>query len=166
MEPSLAQPSSIALNTVNKAAMRSPGIFIIFMLWSYLWREIVAAAITQKGPAGVNRRGTSRQARYCGRGHRDRIAVMSVASAPSSHAFFATTPKGLESLLLAELAALGAAGLRATRAAVEFATVQSQISHSHFGALKVKDAIVDRFRAREGRRPSVEREQPSVRINV
>src|SRR3569623_1224552 len=50
--------------------------------------------------------------------------------------------------------------------AEDFATVQSQISHSHFGALKVKDAIVDRFRAREGRRPSVEREQPSVRINV
>src|SRR3569832_1562091 len=149
---------------------------------------------------------------------------MSVASAPSSHAFFATTPKGLESLLLAELAALGAAELRETRAgvafhgplalayraclwsrlanskqqphahiaaptpeamyagaqtiawedhfcaddtlAVDFATVQSQISHSHFGALKVKDAIVDRFRAREGRRPSVEREQPSVRSNV
>src|SRR3569832_1831997 len=45
---------------------------------------------------------------------------MSVASAPSSHAFFATTPKGLESLLLAELAALGAAELRETRAGVAF----------------------------------------------
>lgn len=50
--------------------------------------------------------------------------------------------------------------------AVDFSTVSSQISHSHYGALKVKDAIVDRFRARDGRRPSVEREQPSVRINV
>src|SRR3569623_1068614 len=50
--------------------------------------------------------------------------------------------------------------------AEDFATVQSQISHSHFGALKVKDAIVDRFRAREGRRPSVERKQPNVRSNV
>src|SRR3569833_847644 len=118
MEPSLAQTSSIALNTVNKAAMRSPGIFIIFMLRSYLWREIVAAAITQKGPAGVNRRGTSRQARYCGRGRWDRIAVLSVASAASSLAFFAAAPKGLESLLLAELAALGAAELRETRAGV------------------------------------------------
>src|SRR3569833_2173629 len=45
---------------------------------------------------------------------------MSAASAPSSHAFFATTPKGLESLLLAELAALGAAELRETRAGVAF----------------------------------------------
>src|SRR3569623_1027078 len=142
----------------------------------------------------------------------------------SSHRFFATTPKGLESLLGAELTALGATELRETRAgvafvgtlalayraclwsrlanrvllpldnfaapspealyagvhaipwerhfgadhtlAVDFSTLQSQISHSHYGALKAKDAIVDRFRARDGRRPSVERDQPDIRINV
>src|SRR3569832_249172 len=89
MEPSLAQPSSIALNTVNKAAMRSPGIFIIFMLWSYLWREIVAAAITLKGPAGVSRRGISRQARDRGRGVSwtalARLSRLSVVAARESH---------------------------------------------------------------------------------
>src|SRR3569833_2550314 len=45
---------------------------------------------------------------------------MSVASAPSSHASFATSPIGLEALLLAVLAALGAAELRETRAGVAF----------------------------------------------
>src|SRR3569832_1275050 len=120
----------------------------------------------------------------------------------SSHRFFATTPKGLESLLGAELAALGATELRETRDGVAFVgtlaiayraclwsrlayrvllqldnfpapspeaqytnkhaipcedhigadhnhtnnntSLQSQISHSHNGALMVKDAIVDR----------------------
>src|SRR3569623_447557 len=38
----------------------------------------------------------------------------------SSHRFFATTPKGLESLFGAELAALGATELRETRAGVAF----------------------------------------------
>lgn len=142
----------------------------------------------------------------------------------SQQRLFATVPKGLESLLAAELAALGATEVRETRAgvafsgplalayraclwsrlanrvllplaqfaapsaealyagvhaiaweehlgpddtlAVDFSTVQSQLDHSHYGALKVKDAVVDRFRARDGRRPSVARAQPDVRINV
>jgi len=50
--------------------------------------------------------------------------------------------------------------------AVEFNTSRSKITHSHFGALKVKDAIVDQFRERSGERPSVATEQPDVRINV
>jgi 23S rRNA (guanine2445-N2)-methyltransferase / 23S rRNA (guanine2069-N7)-methyltransferase len=50
--------------------------------------------------------------------------------------------------------------------AVEFHTSQSRITHSHFGALKVKDAIVDQFRDQTGRRPSVATEEPDVRINV
>ncbi len=49
---------------------------------------------------------------------------------------------------------------------VGFTTRQSQIEHTHFGALKVKDAIVDQFRAREGARPSVAKRNPDVRINV
>jgi 23S rRNA G2445 N2-methylase RlmL len=40
----------------------------------------------------------------------------------------------------------------------------SAITHSGFAALKVKDAIVDQIRARSGRRPSVERHDPDVRI--
>jgi len=50
--------------------------------------------------------------------------------------------------------------------AVEFNTSNSAITHSHFGALKVKDAIVDQFRERAGERPSVATEEPDLRVNV
>lgn len=50
--------------------------------------------------------------------------------------------------------------------AVEFNTSHSQITHSHFGALKVKDAIVDQFRDRSGERPSVATVEPDLRVNV
>ena len=138
--------------------------------------------------------------------------------------YFATAPKGIESLLADELRQLGAAGVRETRAgvafdgnltvayraclwsrlanrillpvarfaaatpealyegvqtvswdehlgvddslAIDFTTSQSQITHSQYGALKAKDAIVDQFRDRCGRRPNVERERPALRINI
>lgn len=50
--------------------------------------------------------------------------------------------------------------------AVDFTTSQSSITHSHFAAQKVKDAIVDQFRERFNERPSVQLEQPSIRVNV
>lgn len=50
--------------------------------------------------------------------------------------------------------------------AVSLNTSQSKITHSHFGALKVKDAIADQFRQRSGARPSVQTERPDLRINV
>ncbi len=50
--------------------------------------------------------------------------------------------------------------------AVDFSTSKSKITHSHYGALKVKDAIVDQFRTLQGSRPSVDPVRPSVRINV
>ncbi len=50
--------------------------------------------------------------------------------------------------------------------AVELNSSQSRITHSHYGALKVKDAIVDQFRSRTGTRPWVDTEQPDIRINV
>ncbi|MGH8502763.1 MAG: bifunctional 23S rRNA (guanine(2069)-N(7))-methyltransferase RlmK/23S rRNA (guanine(2445)-N(2))-methyltransferase RlmL [Gammaproteobacteria bacterium] len=50
--------------------------------------------------------------------------------------------------------------------AVDFNTAGSAITHTHFGALKVKDAVVDRFRERFGVRPSVRLERPEVRVNV
>jgi len=53
-----------------------------------------------------------------------------------------------------------------TTIAVDFSTSQSQITHSHFGALKVKDAIVDQLRDIHGERPSVDSVRPDVRINV
>ncbi len=142
----------------------------------------------------------------------------------ASSTFFATTPKGIESLLAAELRRLGAASVRETRAgvafegdlavayrcclwsrlanrillplarfaaaspetlyagvqaiawdehlsvdtslAIDFTASQSKITHSQYGALKAKDAIVDQFRERYGRRPDVERTRPAVRINI
>jgi len=50
--------------------------------------------------------------------------------------------------------------------AVDFTTSRSAITHSHYGALKVKDAVVDRFRDRYGVRPSVDVARPNIRINV
>ncbi len=142
----------------------------------------------------------------------------------SSLSLFATTPKGIESLLAAELRRLGATSVRETRAgvafagdlgvayraclwsrlanrillpvarfaaaspeelyagvqsiawdqhlsvdtslAIDFSVAQSRITHSRYGALKAKDAIVDQFRDRCGRRPDVQRERPAVRINI
>jgi len=142
----------------------------------------------------------------------------------TQHEFFATCPKGLEGLLAAELAGLGAAGVKETVAgvafvgtletayraclwsrlasrilmtlsgvpaadaaalyagvralpweehlgpdgtlAVDFTGTSTQITHTLFGAQKVKDAVVDRFRDRVGRRPSVDLARPDLRINV
>lgn len=50
--------------------------------------------------------------------------------------------------------------------AVDFNSFRSKIKHSQFGAQKVKDAIVDRFRAATGMRPSVDLYQPDIRVNV
>lgn len=138
--------------------------------------------------------------------------------------FFATTPKGMELLLVDELKQLGAASAAEKLAgvvfestlevaykaclwsrlanrilyplqtffaatpealyagiksidwsehfsekntiAVDFNTSQSQITHTQYGAQKVKDAIVDQFRERTDARPSVELNKPDIRINV
>lgn len=40
------------------------------------------------------------------------------------------------------------------------------ITNTHFGALKVKDAIVDQMRAKYNQRPSINTERPDLRINV
>lgn len=50
--------------------------------------------------------------------------------------------------------------------AVDGVVSQSKITHSGFLALKVKDAIVDRFRQRTGRRPSVDPDRPDILVNV
>lgn len=142
----------------------------------------------------------------------------------NEYQFFATTPKGLELLLVDELRDLGAihpmeklAGvtftgdlkiaykaclwsrlanrilLRLTSIPAEtpeelytgvqtiqwdehlcpngtlhinFTTSHSNITHSLFGAQKVKDAIVDQFREKYQARPSVGREQADINIHV
>ena len=49
---------------------------------------------------------------------------------------------------------------------VDFASSSSALTHTQYGAQKTKDAIVDQFRDETGRRPSVDREAPDVRVNV
>lgn len=47
------------------------------------------------------------------------------------------------------------------------ATVHSDyFPHSHYAALKVKDAIVDRFQERLGKRPSVNKDNPDIWFNL
>jgi 23S rRNA (guanine2445-N2)-methyltransferase / 23S rRNA (guanine2069-N7)-methyltransferase len=51
--------------------------------------------------------------------------------------------------------------------AVSFSAKNSQaINNTHFGALKVKDAIVDQMREKFQKRPSINTGQPHIRINV
>ncbi len=141
-----------------------------------------------------------------------------------SERFFATTAKGMEPLLAAELRELGAtdveqrragvafrgaleaayraclwsrvanrillpvtsfdaptpealyAGVRAVRwadhigrgrtVAVDCRLSGSRITHSHYAALKTKDAIVDQLRDQRGARPNVDVRRPDVRVNV
>ena len=49
---------------------------------------------------------------------------------------------------------------------IDFIGTNSFIRNSQFGAQRVKDAIVDRFKKRTGIRPSVSKTQPHVRINA
>jgi 23S rRNA (guanine2445-N2)-methyltransferase / 23S rRNA (guanine2069-N7)-methyltransferase len=53
-----------------------------------------------------------------------------------------------------------------TTFAVDFIGTNEEINNSTFGALKIKDAIVDQFRTETGVRPSVDRTNPQVRISA
>ncbi|GHC64085.1 THUMP domain-containing class I SAM-dependent RNA methyltransferase [Ulvibacter litoralis] len=50
--------------------------------------------------------------------------------------------------------------------AVNATVFSDYFTHSQYIALKTKDAIVDRFRDKEGRRPDVDLDHPTLRINV
>ena len=50
--------------------------------------------------------------------------------------------------------------------AVDSVVTDDSFRHSHFIALKLKDAIADRFREKTGKRPSVDVSSPDVRINL
>jgi 23S rRNA (guanine2445-N2)-methyltransferase / 23S rRNA (guanine2069-N7)-methyltransferase len=50
--------------------------------------------------------------------------------------------------------------------AVDVAIRGSSTVHTHYAALRTKDAVVDQFRERLGVRPSVDVHRPSVRLNV
>ncbi|RVU32472.1 bifunctional 23S rRNA (guanine(2069)-N(7))-methyltransferase RlmK/23S rRNA (guanine(2445)-N(2))-methyltransferase RlmL [Neptunomonas marina] len=49
---------------------------------------------------------------------------------------------------------------------VNFTGSTKSINHTHFASLKVKDAIVDQFRDRFNCRPSVDRDQPDLRVHA
>lgn len=141
-----------------------------------------------------------------------------------SQQYFATCPKGLESLLFYELKQLGADELRETVAGVYFSgdlstlyraclwsrlankvllplsyfPIQDEnslyqaistidwsqhlssvgsfkvdflgtnkvIRNSQYGAVRIKDAIVDQFQARVGQRPTVDKQKPDITINA
>lgn len=50
--------------------------------------------------------------------------------------------------------------------AVDAVTHRSNLDHTQFISQVVKDAIVDQFRDRTGKRPDVDKKQPDLRINV
>jgi 23S rRNA (guanine2445-N2)-methyltransferase / 23S rRNA (guanine2069-N7)-methyltransferase len=50
--------------------------------------------------------------------------------------------------------------------AVDFSGSVPGVTHTQFGAQRVKDAVVDQFRERTGTRPSVDRASPMLRINA
>ncbi len=50
--------------------------------------------------------------------------------------------------------------------AVDATVFSDKFTHSKYIALKTKDAIVDRFRDKEGRRPDVDLDHPTLRVNI
>ena len=50
--------------------------------------------------------------------------------------------------------------------AVDATVFSKQFTHSKYISLKTKDAIVDRFRDKEGTRPNVDLDHPTLRINI
>ncbi len=50
--------------------------------------------------------------------------------------------------------------------AVDATVFSEQFTHLKYIALKTKDAIVDRFRDKEGRRPDVDLDHPTLRVNI
>ncbi len=50
--------------------------------------------------------------------------------------------------------------------AIDCSLSQSRITHSRYAALRVKDAVVDQFKAGTGDRPSISVERPDLRLNL
>ena len=50
--------------------------------------------------------------------------------------------------------------------AVDATSTRSALDHTHFIALRTKDAIVDQFRESAGQRPDVDTDAPDLRVNV
>ncbi|WNJ16699.1 THUMP domain-containing protein [Pontibacter sp. G13] len=50
--------------------------------------------------------------------------------------------------------------------AIDSVVFSEHFSHNHFVSLKAKDAIVDQFRKRYNRRPSIDTDKPTIRIHI
>lgn len=50
--------------------------------------------------------------------------------------------------------------------AIDCFSSHNEVNNSHFATLRVKDAIVDQFVKNTEHRPSIDREQPDIRVNV
>ena len=50
--------------------------------------------------------------------------------------------------------------------AINATVTRAAITHSHYAALRIKDAVADHFRSRVGKRPSVDTRQPDIRIDL
>lgn len=50
--------------------------------------------------------------------------------------------------------------------AIDAVVFSDRFRNSHFMALKAKDAIVDRFREKTGKRPSIQKDDPDIRIDL
>lgn len=50
--------------------------------------------------------------------------------------------------------------------AIDVTANRADVSHSHYAMLKVKDAVVDRFREQFDERPSIDTEFPDLRLNL
>ncbi|WP_158886161.1 bifunctional 23S rRNA (guanine(2069)-N(7))-methyltransferase RlmK/23S rRNA (guanine(2445)-N(2))-methyltransferase RlmL [Rhodanobacter sp. L36] len=50
--------------------------------------------------------------------------------------------------------------------AVDAGTAMSKLTHSQYIGLRVKDAVVDQFRQRDGNRPGIDTDEPDLRINL
>jgi len=130
-------------------------------LQGYLAKELEAlgAARVQQAGAGVRADGPLRlgylACLWCRTANRVLLPLADVQT-PSDTALYEAVGDIDWSLHLGEKDTL----------AVDAFLSQSNITHSHYAALKVKDAIVDQFRHRVGQRPSVDRERPSIRVNV
>ncbi len=53
-----------------------------------------------------------------------------------------------------------------TTFAVYCTLAEARLSHSHYASLRIKDAIVDQFRRRTGRRPNIDVHRPGIRLNL
>ncbi len=53
-----------------------------------------------------------------------------------------------------------------TTFAVYCTLVKAELTHSHYASLKIKDAVVDQFRTRTGKRPDIDVRKPGIRINL